>query len=182
MEGWSIMNVTRLLVLGTIRYLGAAHGYALRRQLDDWRVETWTTVRSGSVYHALGQLHKEGKLATCGSEAGARGTERTVFSLTPSGETEFFSLLELALESFDLPQLSAGIAFLGQLPPSRAQSLLASLYERLTANKVFLQKLAENTANDQAVPRTADLLDLWAGNLEATAQSVSRLKSKIANE
>jgi DNA-binding PadR family transcriptional regulator len=181
-KGWTIMNVTRLLVLGTIRYLGTAHGYAVRRQLDDWRVETWTTVRSGSVYHALGQLHKEEKLATCGSEAGARGAERTVFSLTPSGETEFFSLLEKALGSFDLPQLSAGIAFLGQLPPSRAQSLLASLHERLTANKVFLQKLAETMPNDQAVPRTADLLDLWAGNLEATARFVARLKSKNISE
>lgn len=176
------MNVTRLLVLGTIRHLGTAHGYALRRQLDDWRVETWTTVRSGSVYHALGQLHKEGKLATCGSEAGARGTERTVFSLTPDGETEFIFLLEKALGSFDLPQLSAGIAFLGQLPPDRAQSLLMSLYDRLTANKVFLQKLAENIPNDQAVPRTTDLLDLWASNLEATARSVARLKSKIASD
>jgi hypothetical protein len=102
--------------------------------------------------------------------------------LTPSGETEFFSLLELALESFDLPQLSAGTAFIGQLPPGRAQSLLASLHERLTANKVFLQKLAENMPNEQAVPRTADLLDLWVGNLEATARSVDRLKSKIASE
>ncbi|MGY3693042.1 DNA-binding PadR family transcriptional regulator [Bradyrhizobium sp. USDA 3240] len=177
-----MMNVTRLLVLGTIRYLGTAHGYAVRRQLDDWRVETWTTVRSGSVYHALGQLHKEGKLATSGSEAGARGTERTVFSLTPNGTTEFFSLLEKALGSFDLPELSAGIAFLGQLPPQRAQSLLASLHERLNANKEFLQKLAENMPNDQAVPRTADLLDLWASHLEATARSVARLEMKIASE
>lgn len=176
------MNVTRLLVLGTIRYLGTAHGYAVRRQLDDWRVETWTTVRSGSVYHALGQLQKEGKLATSGSEAGARGTERTVFSLTSKGETEFFSLLEKALGSFDLPQLSAGIAFIGQLSPDRSQSLLVSLHERLNANMGFLQKLAEDMPNDQAVPRTADLLSLWAGHLEATAQSVARLRSKLASE
>ncbi|MFJ6322232.1 MULTISPECIES: PadR family transcriptional regulator [unclassified Rhizobium] len=176
------MNVTRLLILGTIRYLGMAHGYALRRQLDDWRVETWTTVRSGSIYHALGQLHKEGKLATSGRESGARGTERTVFSLTHEGTTEFFSLLEKAVGSFDLPELSAGIAFVGQLPPERAQSLLVSLHARLNANKTFLQKLSENMPNDQAVPRTADLLDLWTGYLEATARSVARLERKIASE
>lgn len=176
------MNVTRLLVLGTIRHLGTAHGYAVRRQLEDWRVETWTTVRSGSVYHALAQLHKEGKLETSGSEVGERGAERTVFSLAPDGETEFFSLLEKALGSFDLPQLSAGIAFLGQLSPDRAEDLLASLYERLNANKEFLQKLAEGMSDDQAVPRTGDLLDLWAGYLEATARSVDRLKSKIVSE
>ncbi|WP_369523890.1 PadR family transcriptional regulator [Brucella anthropi] len=176
------MNVTRLLVLGTIRHLGTAHGYAVRRQLEEWRVETWTTVRSGSVYHALAQLHKEGKLETSGSEVGERGAERIIFAMAPDGETEFFGLLEEALGSFDLPQLSAGIAFLGQLSPSRAEDLLASLHERLSANKEFLQKLAADMPDDQAVPRTVDLLDLWASYLEATARSVNRLKSKIARE
>lgn len=176
------MNVTRLLVLGTIRHLGSAHGYAVRRQLDDWRVETWTTVRSGSVYHALGQLQKEAKLATSGSEAGARGAERTVFSLTPSGETEFSSLLEEALGSFDLTQLSAGIAFLDQLPSERAQNLLTALHDRLSANKDFLLRLAEKVPNEHAVPRTADLLDLWIGYLDATAQSVARLKLGVTKK
>src|SRR5690606_17475988 len=90
--------------------------------------------------------------------------------------------LEEALGSFDLPQLSAGIAFLGQLSPSRAEDLLASLHERLSANKEFLQKLGADMPDDQAVPRTVDLLDLWASYLEATARSVNRLKSKIARE
>ncbi|WP_170984360.1 PadR family transcriptional regulator [Rhodoligotrophos defluvii] len=175
------MSVVRLLVLGTIRHLGTAHGYAVRQQLEDWRVETWTTVRSGSVYHAIGQLQKEGKLRAVGSEAGARGADRVAFSLTRNGETEFFSLLEDALGSFELTHLSAGVAFLSQLPVERSQALLSELRDKLRANRDFLSRLAAEAPKDGAVPNTGDLLDLWINYLDAIANSVERLVQTLSS-
>ena len=48
-----MMNVVRLLVLGVIRELGRCHGYAIRQTLEEWQVQTWSRLHSGSIYHAL---------------------------------------------------------------------------------------------------------------------------------
>ncbi len=52
----------RLLVLGVVRLLGEAHGYAVHRELMSWRVDTWTAVKPPSIYHAVKQLEREDKL------------------------------------------------------------------------------------------------------------------------
>ncbi|AEH87308.1 MULTISPECIES: PadR family transcriptional regulator [Mesorhizobium] len=176
------MNVIRLLVYGAIRELGAAHGYAVRRQLDNWHVETWAKVRSGSVYHAIGQLQKEGKLVERGREDGERGADRTAFALTHDGEAEFFGLLEEALGSFELTHLSAGIAFLDLLAPERARMLLVALHDRLTANRDHLTRLAAATTRQKTAPRTSDLLELWIGYLEVTARAVDQLSADFASD
>ena len=62
------MNVVRLLVLGILKERRRAHGYAIRRELLSWRVETWTNVKPGSIYHAIRQLAKEGMLKALGTE------------------------------------------------------------------------------------------------------------------
>ncbi|MDB5059778.1 MAG: hypothetical protein JWO59_3250, partial [Chloroflexi bacterium] len=79
------MSVIRLVVLGVIRMRGQAHGYAVHRELLSWRVETWTTVKPGSIYHALKQLAKEGKLRAAGTEESTEGPGRTLYALTHEG-------------------------------------------------------------------------------------------------
>ncbi|PRC53075.1 PadR family transcriptional regulator, partial [Mycobacterium sp. ITM-2017-0098] len=53
----------RLLVLGVVRRHGEANGYGVHRELMGWRVDTWTAVKPPSIYHAVKQLAREGKLA-----------------------------------------------------------------------------------------------------------------------
>lgn len=173
------MSAVRLLVLGAIRQLGTAHGYAVRRQLENWHVETWTTVRSGSIYHAIGQLHKEGKLEAHGSQTGERGSERLMFSITAAGEEEFFVLLDKALSRFELSELSTGIAFIGELPPAKAKRLLDDLHKRLCANRDHLAALAASTPHEGGAPRLYDLLGIWHAYLDTTASSVKRLGKRV---
>ena len=175
------MSEVRLLVLGILRMQGRAHGYAVRRQLTDWKVDTWTRVQPGSIYHALKQLAKEGKLRAVGTETSAEGPGRTLYELTEAGETEFAELLEAALGSLDLTQLGAGIAFMQALPRDRAIHVLRAQHGYAKAVVENLQRLMPDFPNRDAPPHMQDLLSLWSGGVAATAgwtaQVIRRLEA-----
>jgi DNA-binding PadR family transcriptional regulator len=169
------MNVTRLLVLGAIRANGRAHGYAIRQTLEDWQVQSWTRLHSGSVYHALTQLEKEGLLAVEAEAAGNRGPGKTLFVTTPAGDAEFFALLREALGSFDLIELSAGLALVDALPEAEGRERLAATAQQLRENVARLEAIAAVTPAGAGTPRTQDLLMLWGANLAASAAVLERI-------
>jgi DNA-binding PadR family transcriptional regulator len=175
------MSTVRLLVLGACRRHGRVHGYAVHRELADWRIETWTRVRPGSVYHALGQLTTEGKLRAVGEEPGARGPGRTVYELTPAGETEFVALLETALSSFAIEELGTGVAFMDQLPREHVLRLLGTTHERLVAARDGLRMLLAQHPDRTPPPHTRDLLELWIGDLTATAHWLEALRHRVGS-
>lgn len=162
--------VVRLLVLGVIRMRGHAHGYGVMRELRDWHVETWTSVKPGSIYHALKQLTREGKLLDFASaEKGLDGPGHTHYNLTAEGEAEFQALLVAALSSFQLEELGAGVAFMQALPRQRVLALLNDQHRRATENQMHLDGLVGQFPQRDEPPHAADLLTLWGGSLAATA-------------
>ena len=173
------MSTVRLLVLGSCRRRGRAHGYAIHRELTDWRVETWTLVRPGSIYHALKQLAIEGHMRAVGEEPGVRGPGRTVYELTPGGETEFLRLLEAALSSFALDELSSGIAFMDALPRARAVELLHEQHRRATETREGLEGLQGAYPDRVPAPHTRDLLELWSETLTTTAAWTLGLAARL---
>ncbi len=173
-------SVIRLLVLGVFRkHGGTTHGYAVHRQLAEWKVETWTSVKVGSIYHALKQLTKEGKLRAIATEESPEGPGRTIYELTENGEAEFFVLLEQALSSFDLEQLGAGVAFMEELRLERVVELLKGSLKRARKNRELLDGLAPTVANRSDPPHTKDLLELWSGHLSATASWTTDLIRRL---
>jgi DNA-binding PadR family transcriptional regulator len=169
------VSAIRLLVLGTIRRRGIAHGYRVYRDLTAWRAETWTSVKPGSIYHAIAQLESQGLIVPTDAGQGAKlGPSRTEYKLTAQGETEFTALLETALKAIDIELLAAGIAFMEMLPRDR---VLALLHERLTslqAIPVFLKTLP--TEPIPSVPsRHPELIDLWVGYVESGIRSTQHL-------
>jgi DNA-binding PadR family transcriptional regulator len=164
------MSVVRLLVLGVIRMHGQAHGYAVHRELLSWKVETWTLVRPGSIYHALKQLTKEGKLRAAGTEESTEGPGRTLYELTEEGRAEFRRLLEAALSSFGLDELGAGIAFMQTLPRQSAIDLLRAQHRRATETQDRLERMMPRFPRRDDPPHTQDLLALWSGGVAATAR------------
>jgi DNA-binding PadR family transcriptional regulator len=69
------------------------HGYDIRRWLTTSRADLWTDVKSGSVYHALSQLDREG-LIELDERAVAVGRERLVYRITRAGRSELGRLIE----------------------------------------------------------------------------------------
>ena len=105
--------IIRLLILGILKRRGSAHGYRMYRDLVEWRVETWTIIRPGSIYHALTQMEKQGLIIEALPTAGQKsGPAKTEYKLTIDGEKEFTRLLESALKDINLIELSVGIAFM----------------------------------------------------------------------
>ncbi|MUL84841.1 MULTISPECIES: PadR family transcriptional regulator [unclassified Mycolicibacterium] len=169
----------RLLVLGVVRALGEAHGYAVHRELMSWRVDTWTAVKPPSIYHAVKQLEREDQLRSVRSEAGSRGPARTVYSVTASGDAEFFRLLEAALVSPEIEELGAGIAFMCSLPRRRVAELLA---QQLTASRGIgeeLQAMKPQWPNPQQPPHSQHLLDLWSGMFGANAKWTEAMLGQV---
>ena len=169
------MTAMRLLVLGTIRRRGCAHGYRVFRDLTAWRVETWTSAKPGSIYHAMTQLEAQRLIEATGEGQGLKpGPARTEYRLTPEGEAEFSALLEAALKAVDIEILAAGIAFMEMLPRERVLDLLRERLSALQAIPVFLRTLPT-----EAVPsepsKHPELIGLWVGYAEAGISSTEKL-------
>jgi DNA-binding PadR family transcriptional regulator len=173
------MSVVRLLVLGVIRMRRQAHGYAVHRELVAWRVETWTSVKPGSIYHALKQLTKEGKLRAVGTEESTEGPGRTLYELTAAGVAEFYELLDAALSSFQMEELGAGVAFMQTRTRQHVLKLLREQHRRATENRDALERLIPTFPNRDEPPHTQDLLALWIGGLAATASWTGALIERL---
>jgi DNA-binding PadR family transcriptional regulator len=88
------MNV-RLLVLGLLQQR-PMHGYELKRIAHENRIESWSGVLAGSIYHALKTLQRE-RLITTAREQKPSVRPRVVYSITATGRRELKLLVKQAL-------------------------------------------------------------------------------------
>src|SRR5690606_2830766 len=56
------VSVTRMMILGLVRWMQPVHGYDVRRELLSWSADKWANIQPGSIYHALRKLTEEGLL------------------------------------------------------------------------------------------------------------------------
>lgn len=162
------MSPVRLLVLGVLDMRGQAHGYAVHRELAAWHADTWTDVKPGSIYHALKQLLKERKIKPASDQESALGPSRTLYKPTRTGHAELLALVEEALRSLDVMQLSAGVAFMHVLPRAVVVALLKEQRRQGTLARNGLDQMTPQFPDRAAAPHTQELLALWSGNLSAT--------------
>lgn len=173
------MSVVRLLVLGAIKRRRMAHGYRIYRDLIEWRVETWTVVRPGSIYHAISQLEKQGFIkATQNSTHQKLGPAKTEYEIIATGEKEFINLLEEALRNINLVELSAGIAFMEYLSRQRVIKLLKERAKAQRQVPEFLKTLP--TEGEPNVPsKHPELIRIWADSYTYAAVSTEELIKAI---
>lgn len=126
------MSSTRLLVLGVVRIFQPVHGYDVRRELLSWRVDQWANVAPGSIYNALKTLTKEKFLKVTGTGQVGGRPERTQYSLTLDGETEYQALLRATWWRV-LPPLDDLMPALCFMPSLKQEELVAALEHRITA-------------------------------------------------
>jgi DNA-binding PadR family transcriptional regulator len=119
------MSVTRMLILGLVRWLEPVHGYQVRRELVSWNVEDWASVAPGSIYHGLRKMTEEGLLDEVGSEQVAGRPARTMYRTTRFGQEEFHRLLRKYWWELHQPAdpFLAALSFLPSLP--RREAVLA---------------------------------------------------------
>ncbi|HJP80920.1 MAG TPA: PadR family transcriptional regulator [Candidatus Saccharimonadales bacterium] len=171
--------IIRLLILGILKRRNSAHGYRMYRDLVEWRVETWTVIRPGSIYHALAQMEKQGLIAEVSTTEGEKlGPSKIEYKLTVSGEKEFTRLLEATLKDINLIELSAGIAFMEYLPRQEVLNLLKQRQETQKQIPVFLHTLP--TEDIPATPaKHPELIRIWADSYADAAASTEKLIQAI---
>lgn len=173
------MSVVRLLILGILKRRGSAHGYRMYRDLVEWRVETWTVIRPGSIYHALTQMEKQELIKEVPGTNGQKlGPAKTEYALTPAGENEFVRLLEAALTNINLLEVSVGVAFMEFLPRQKVIELLQCRLETQRQVADFLPTLpTEDTPTTPA--KHPELIRLWADAYRDAAVSTEKLINTI---
>lgn len=171
--------IIRLLILGILNRRGSAHGYRMYRDLVEWRVETWTVIRPGSIYHALTQMEKQGFITETSLVANKTlGPSKTEYSLSANGEKEFIRLLESALKDINLIELSVGVAFMEYLPRQEVISLLSQRQEAQKQIPTFLHALPTEDAPTTPA-KHPELIRIWADSYTDAAASTEKLIQAI---
>ncbi|MET0136574.1 MAG: PadR family transcriptional regulator, partial [Kibdelosporangium sp.] len=177
------MSAVRLLVLGAVRRRGQAHGYQVRADLESWGAHQWSSATSGSVYHALKAMTREGLLLvheTTPSKAG--GPPRMEYEVTDAGEQTYFELLNTALTSRDprLDLLAAAVGLIEDLPREQAIELLrrrAKVMDEWRAS--ITADLPPGTDLDSWGP-IGEVIGLWLHTAEGRADWTHRLIRRLA--
>jgi DNA-binding PadR family transcriptional regulator len=68
------------------------HGYELRKLAEESRLEAWSGILPGSIYHALKQLEKEGLVALAKTEQTGR-RRREIYRITRAGRAAIATLI-----------------------------------------------------------------------------------------
>ncbi|MEO3766990.1 helix-turn-helix transcriptional regulator [Streptomyces sp. B8F3] len=175
------MSATRLLVLGAVRRHGRAHGYQVRADLEYWGAHEWSSVKPGSIYHALKQMAKQDLLiAHEVAPSTAGGPPRTEYEMTAEGDAEYFRLLREALRRHDekIDFLTAGVGFLVDLPRAEAVALLK---ERVAAMEEWraavLQHYSPQDGEDYG--HIGEIMRLWLHTAEAGAEWTRALIARL---
>ena len=120
------MSTTRLMILGLVRWMQPVHGYDVKRELESWQADEWTSIATGSIYHALRKMAEDGLLEEVATEQVGARPARTTYRCTAKGDREFEELLRRFWWSYEAPTdpFQAGFAFLPDLPATEAVAAL----------------------------------------------------------
>jgi DNA-binding PadR family transcriptional regulator len=91
------MNLSRLLLLGTLDRHGARHGHWIRRTAEQANVAAWGGVTVGALYREMRELDAEGLIAAVRTETEGRRPARTIYDITEEGRRELAILREQAI-------------------------------------------------------------------------------------
>ncbi|MET9566921.1 PadR family transcriptional regulator [Streptomyces tauricus] len=177
------MKPLRLLVLGSLRRRGRAHGYQIRADLESWGAHEWSTATSGSVYHALKSMAGQGLLAAT-SDAdppAVGGPPRIEYELTQHGEQDYLNLLRRALADREprLDVLCAAVGLIEDLPRAQALQILhtraGAMHDWRTS---ITAHLPADTELDTWGP-VGEVISLWLATADTGAQWTRRLIHRL---
>ncbi|MCX5525659.1 PadR family transcriptional regulator [Streptomyces bobili] len=176
------MSAIRLLVLGSVRQHGRAHGYQVRNDLEYWGAHEWSTAKPGSIYHALKQMAKQGLLhAHEIAPSTVGGPPRTEYELTERGTEEYFRLVRESLTSYDqkMDVKSAALGVIVDLPRAEAVSLLRERVRRIAEWRSAVTENYVPEEGPEQLGHIGEIMNLWVHTADADAQWTQGLIERI---
>ena len=86
------MNVSKLLVLGSLEQLGRGSGYDVLQALQRRMIDKWVDVKVGSIYYTINQLEKEGALQEIERIQEGNYPTKAIYEVTEVGQQLFDKL------------------------------------------------------------------------------------------
>ena len=167
----------RLLVLGLLSR-SPMHGYELKRVAEESRIQAWTGILPGSIYHALRQLTREGLLTLRATEStGAR--TREVYAITPQGR---MALKALVREEWTAPvrsfpvSLYGALSFRGLLSPGEERAALDAQVAKVEEEIALWQ--SGRKLKGPLTPELEALFDNALAHLRADLALLQRLRAR----
>jgi len=140
--------MVRLLILGLLG-LRPMSGYEIQQYLQLNRVDEWSDILPGSIYHALKKLTSEGLIQLDSTEQTGMRT-KAIYAITESGRIEFRTLLR---EAWQTPPRSLPgdfymlLGFVDDLP---REEVLAALQEQVAKLEAALHRWNEGMKAKEA--------------------------------
>jgi len=170
------MNV-RLLVLGLLQRQ-PMHGYELRRVAVESRIESWSGILPGSIYHALKKLEQEGLVAPAKARRGAE-RPRAVYSITAAGRRALSGLVREALSQPIRPfptDLYGGLVYLDALPDDEVTEIMERQIAALEAGIAAWTSAKVKKA--PLAPETEALFDSGIEHMRVDLRVLQRLRGR----
>lgn len=162
------MSSVRLMVLGILDSTETIHGYKIYRSINDWRAETWTNIKPGSIYHALSYLEKNSYIDTAGLKTDSGGPAALSYRINSKGREELHRLIKQAFVSYDQEEFTAGLAWMHLLTRQEVLDLAKQRLAQYEETRTFMRSLPredEPTSPD----KHPEIIDSWTAIFDITA-------------
>lgn len=121
--------MTRLVLLGMLSRRPMS-GYEIQRYLQMVRIDQWSSILPGSIYHALKKMAAEGLVEVQATERTGYRT-RVIYAITPAGRAEYRRLLREALRTPPRSLPSDFYLTLGFMDDLPREEVVAALDEQI---------------------------------------------------
>jgi DNA-binding PadR family transcriptional regulator len=163
---------------------GPKHPYEIHQTMREREVNRLVKLTTGSLYHTIDRLERDGLIEAVETSREGRRPERTIYQLTDTGRDAFAARLRaiVAEPAIEYPQYAVAVAFLHTL--DRADALV-QLRRRAIALEagVAAERVVRDRLSDMRVPELYWIeIDLRLGQQETelawTQNLIARLESR----
>jgi len=145
----------QLAILGFLQECNY-HGYELKKTIER-KMGAWTDIKFGSIYHALGNLERDGFVRKVRSTRAKGKPARSVFAITDKGKAEFKRLLSENITHVArlVMKEDVGVYFGGLLDENRYAEVLGKRVELL---KMVYRELVRHRSKMEFYPEEDKVL------------------------
>ncbi len=171
------MDERALLLLGILR-AQSQHGYQINEFIER-NLSRVTDMKKATAYAILDRLSRGEHVSVQTEQAGNR-PPRKVYTITPSGQELFLTLLRENLCSFDAPAFAGdvGLMFLDELPREEALACLQQRLDKLDS-QIDVYEQAPPHGHGHGVDLAVEhVLHLLRADRDWLARAIQRLESE----
>lgn len=170
----------RLVILGILSQK-PLHGYEIKHIISE-HMGDWTDIKFGSIYFALSKLAEAGDVAVVEENRSGKRPAKTVYRITPKGESEFIRLLKQlwnevrqTIYPFDI-----AIFFMNYLTQDEVVKYLKKRIEAIEEKLIFLNEhKKEHQKNAHIPPQAIAIINHSLLHLEAELKWVQQLAKDL---